>query len=68
MTRPEYMRSSAGAKGIFGGKDPGEACVNCRFFDESRGTVPAVCRRHKIWTHTAACCGEYEEKREARRA
>ena len=62
MTRPGRLMSNTLAKELYGGKDLGEACLNCRFFDESRGTELAVCRRHKIRTNIAASCREYSEK------
>ena len=63
MTRPGRMMGNALAKRLFAGQDLGEACANCRYYDESRGTDLAVCRRHKIRTNIAACCREYEGKR-----
>ena len=35
-------------KELFAGEDLGEACANCRFYDESRGTDQAMCRKWKI--------------------
>ena len=49
-------------KEVLAGKDHGEACANCRFYDESRGTEQAVCRKWKIKTAVAASCGQYEKK------
>lgn len=62
MIRPGRMMDNARAKELFAGKDLGEACLNCRFFDESRGTDLAVCKRHKIRTNIAASCGDYDGK------
>lgn len=62
MFRPGRMMSNARAKELYGGQELGEACRNCRFYDESRGTDLAVCRRHKIRTNIAACCREYDAK------
>ena len=62
MIRPGRMMNNALAKELFADKDLGEACRNCRFYDESLGTDLAVCRRHKIRTNIAACCGEYAKK------
>ena len=62
MTRPGQMMSNALAKETYAGRDPGKACLSCRFFDESRGTDLAVCRRHKIRTNIAASCKEYDGK------
>ena len=61
MTRPGRMMSNALAKQLYEGRDLGKACRSCRFYDESRGTDLAVCRRHKIRTNIAAVCGEYEK-------
>jgi hypothetical protein len=60
--RPGRMMDNARAKELFAGQDLGEACASCRFFDESRGTDLAVCRRHKIRTNIAASCREYDKK------
>ena len=61
MTRPEQKMGNALAKGA-AGRDLGKACLNCRFYDESRGTDLAVCKRHKIRTYIAASCKEYDGK------
>ena len=60
--RPGRMMSNAAAKALYAGRDLGKACSSCRFYDESRGTDLAVCRRHKIRTNIAACCREYDGK------
>ncbi len=59
--RPGRMMSNSLARQLYAGRDPGKACLHCRFFDESRGTELAICRRHKIRTNIAAVCGEYEK-------
>ncbi len=62
MMRPGRMMSSTGAVEILSGRNPGKACANCRFCDESPGADLPVRRRHRIRTNMAAVCGEYEEK------
>ena len=55
-------------KEVFAGEDLGEACANCRFYDESRGTDQAMCRKWKIITVVAASCKQYEKKFDPREA
>ena len=56
------MMTNTGCKQLFAGEDLGEACANCRFYDESRGRDQAMCRKWKIKTVVAASCRQYEKK------
>ncbi len=62
MTRPGRMMPNSRAKEIYGGMELGKACVHCRFYDESRETDLAICRKHKIRTNIAASCRDYDGK------
>ena len=64
MIKVPRMMSNARCKEVFAGEDLGEACANCRFYDESRGTTLAVCKVFKIKTVVAAYCNHYEKKEE----
>ena len=55
-------------KELFAGEVLGEACANCRFYDESGDTDQAMCRKWKILTVVAASCKQYEKKADSREA
>ena len=54
--------SSQTIRHLCAGRNPSGSCASCRFFAEGRGEKPALCRRHKIRTSTAASCGDYDRK------
>ncbi len=60
MTETGHGTRLSPAENLPAGGEGGKACRSCRFFDERRGGEAAVCRRHKIRTYTAGCCGEYD--------
>jgi len=62
------MMTNTRCKQLFAGEDLGEACANCRFYDESRGTDQAMCRKWKIKTVVAASCRQYEKKADSHEA